>query len=71
MLLTGNSGGPFDWIVRDEEPLPTSLRELRHQLEDVYRRIRKHRDTVDMRLASRLEQQIQRMRTVVRTDNSG
>lgn len=68
MLLTGHSGGPVDWIVREEEPLPTSLLELRHQLEDVYRRIRKNRDTVDMRLASRLEQQIQRMRSVVRGD---
>ena len=70
MLLTGNSGGPLDWIAREEEPLPTSLFELRHQLEDVYRRIRKHRDTVDMRLASRLEQQIQRMREVVRRDKA-
>ena len=68
MLLTGDTGGPMHWIAREEEPLPTSLLELRCQLEDVYRRIRKHRDTVDMRLASRIEQQIQRMRGSARAD---
>ena len=66
MLLTGNTGGPLDWIGREEEPLPASLGDLRRLLEDVYRRIRQHKDTVDMRLAHRIEQRIQTTRETVK-----